>query len=449
MSDAIVTKKDDAVSIVGDDLANLLVDKSKADVLVVKADGTVEKGSITREPQLVGRNDGEGKQLKMADASIFNDCYDPNTGMFNQECIDQAVMGHMPAMRKAMSAMDPAKAPGVEGAPEVPANDVAGKWLSLVQMFSVTKKEPDGEHPASHYLAVGDSSKPSTWHLPVKDSAGKISPRHLGAAHAALTKGFRGRKYGGPGKGKALAKLRNLYKQAGMKWPDEASTKEKSAMETKGIPGAPVPGSPDMIDIFDDDALYPEVPSKEESVDPKDESGMGAPAGTVTEIKKAKPFAGKEDAAEEAAEKKAPKKMAEKALVMSAKSLIQEVVNLKSQGVYGDMALQAIQPHMNQFGEAIRRSLTYSDAGTSEMAAALAALTEQVAVLRAQLAGQAAPAAQVQRSAVPQSRAITFNPATMAAMQQQSQASGELGGLTVEKKPFSQISAMARKSVGL
>lgn len=458
MSDAIVTKKDDAVSIIGD-LAEGLVDKSKAEVLVVKGDGTVEKGTVTQEPELKGRNPGEGKQIAMADASLFNDCYDPNTGMFNQECIDQAVMGHQLGMRKAMAANNPVSSNrnGTAKDPEVPANDVPGKWLSLVKMFSTTKKEPDGEHPASHYLYVGDSSKPSTWHLPVKDKGGKISPRHLGAAHTALTKGFRGQKYGGPGKGKALAKLRNLYKQAGIKWPEDASTKEKSVMETKGkIQGAPVPGSPAMMDVLDgEDALYPEVPSKEDSVNPGHvaDTEMGEPAGTyedsITAMKAgAKPFAGKETAAEENAEKK-PKAKMEKALVLAAKSLIQEVTNLKEQGVYGDMALQSIQPHMNNFGEAIRRSLTYSG-GNSEMAAALAALTEQVAVLRAQLAtnGQVSTG-QVQRSGVPASRVITFNPATMSIMQQQSQASGELGGLTTDKRPFSQISSLARKSVGL
>lgn len=464
MTDAIVTKQDDAASIIGKDMAGLLVDKSKAEVLVIKSDGTVEKthmGGYTQEPQLRGRNDGEGKTLKLADASAFNDCYDPNTGMYNQECIDQAVMGHMPAMRRAMAAMNPATSgkadAGITGAAEVPSNDEAGKWLSLVQMFATTKKEPDGEHPASHYLYVGDSSKTSTWHLPVKDTSGKISPRHLGAAHAALGKGFRGQKYGGPGKGQALAKLRRLYHSAGMEWPEDSSNskKEKSLMETKGnIQGAPVPGSPDMMDVLDgEDALYPEVPSKEESVDPKDTSGMGAPAGTVTEIKRAKAFAGKETPAEEAAEKKNPKM--EKALVMSAKSLIQQVHTLKEQGVYGDMALQAIQPYMNQFGDAIRRSLTYQSGDNGEILAAMQALTQQVAVMRAQLEaagvtpGVGAAQASVQRSQVPASRAITFNPATMAVMQQQSQAAGELGGLTTDKKPFGQIAALARKSVGL
>lgn len=454
MSDAIVTKQDDAASIIGKDLADILVDKSQADTLVIKSDGEVERAdSVTREPQLVGRQAGEGKTLKLTDASIYQACYDPNTGLFNQECIDQAMMGHMPAMRKAMSSMWP-NDKGTES--DVPANDKSGKWLS---MFSVTKKEPDGEHPASHYLAVGDSSKPSTWHLPVKDSSGKISPRHLGAAHAALTKGFRGNKYGGPGKGKALAKLRGLYKQAGMKWPEDSDSNKEKAMATnvqKGIPTAPVPGSPDMIDIFDDDELYPEVPSKEESVTPTNPKGMKDPFGTVSnsvehEAKYGKEGSAKEEASESEAEAekegdKPRKSMKEKALVMSARSLINHVVTLKSQGVYGNDALAALQPYLNQFGEAIRRSVTYSDGGDASTAAAIAALTQEIATLKAQIASQNGNS-QVTRSNVPTPRSIQFNPGTATVMQQQ--AGGELGGLTTDKRPFSQIAAIARKSVGV
>lgn len=451
MSDAIVTKQDDAASIIGKDLAEILVDKSQVEsVLTVKSDGSIEeKGSVTREPELVGRNGGEGKTLKLTDASIYQACYDPNTGLFNQECIDQAMMGHMPAMRKAMSEMWP-NGKGDEA--DVPANDKAGKWLAL---FSTTKKEPDGEHPASHYLAVGDSSKPSTWHLPVKDSSGKISPRHLGAAHAALTKGFRGNKYGGPGKGKALAKLQSLYHSAGMKWPEDSDSKKEKAMATnvqKGIPTAPVPGSPQMIDIFDDDELYPEVPSKEESVTPTNPKGMKEPFGTVSNSVEHEAKYGKEGSAEEeASEGKAEAKregdkpkMKEKALVLAARSLINQVVTLKSQGVYGNDALAALQPHMNQFGEAIKRSVTYSS-GDESTAAAIAALTQEIATLKAQIAANGANP-QVTRSTVPQPRSIQFNPGTQTVMQQQ--AAGELGGLTTDKRPFSQISAIARRSVG-
>ena len=156
-----------------------------------------------------------------------------------------------------------------------------------------------------------------------------------------------------------------------------------------------------------------------------------------------------ETAAEED-EEKGKKPMKEKALVLSARSLINQVVTLKSQGVYGDMALQALQPYFNSFGEAVKRSVTYGGDTSDVQAAvqaAMAPLMQEIATLKAQLSGQSA--ANVTRSGVPGSRAITpsvqFNPGTMTTMQQQ--AGGQLGGLTVEKKPFSQIAAIARKSV--
>jgi hypothetical protein len=73
-----------------------------------------------------------------------------------------------------------------------------------------TKAEPDGSHPASHYLYVPDPNKPSTWKIRVK------------AAHAALTVGYRGNKAQMPAseKKKCLAKLRALYKSAGLEWPE-------------------------------------------------------------------------------------------------------------------------------------------------------------------------------------------------------------------------------------
>lgn len=100
---------------------------------------------------------------------------------------------------------------------------------SEVAEKAVTKAEGDCSHPASHYLVVEDSSKPTTWHLRVKDCSGKVDTRLLGAAHAALTKGYRGNKYAGPNKAKALAKLRSLYKSHGLDWPEEG--KDKSMVE--------------------------------------------------------------------------------------------------------------------------------------------------------------------------------------------------------------------------
>jgi len=105
-------------------------------------------------------------------------------------------------------------------------------WFYDEESKAVMKKERDGEHPSSHYLVVEDSEKTTTWHLRVKDKNGKIDTRLLGAAHAALTVGYRGNKYEGPDKDKAISKLRELYKQAGLEWPEEKDKKKTfSAMK--------------------------------------------------------------------------------------------------------------------------------------------------------------------------------------------------------------------------
>lgn len=193
MDNGIITKKDDAKSIIGD-LADELEEKSQVDdVLVIKADGTTS--------------------MPKPDEDKYDSCYDPNTDSYDQECMDNLLMGNSVDMRKQMTAVK---------------SDVAEK--------AVTKAEGDCSHPSSHYLVVEDSSKPTTWHLRVKDCSGKVDTRLLGAAHAALTKGFRGNKYEGPSKSKALAKLRSLYKSHGIDWPEGGESKSmvEESMELGG-----------------------------------------------------------------------------------------------------------------------------------------------------------------------------------------------------------------------
>lgn len=84
---------------------------------------------------------------------------------------------------------------------------------------TVTKSEEDGNHPASHYLVVEDPEHPSTWHLRVRDVNGKLDHRLMGAAHAALTVGYRGNKYEGTHKREAMSKLRRLYEEEGIPFP--------------------------------------------------------------------------------------------------------------------------------------------------------------------------------------------------------------------------------------
>lgn len=86
----IITKKDDAASIIGDDLAKELEAKSLAeDVLVVKADGTDQPID-------------DGMQ-NVPQPTPFASCYDPNTDSFSQDCIDASMRGFMAAIRNEMN----------------------------------------------------------------------------------------------------------------------------------------------------------------------------------------------------------------------------------------------------------------------------------------------------------------------------------------------------------
>ena len=63
---------------------------------------------------------------------------------------------------------------------------------------------------------------PDGKHLPVTGEDGKPDHHLMGAAWAALHGGYRGNKYEGPDKEKAIAALRALYKSEGMELPGEA-----------------------------------------------------------------------------------------------------------------------------------------------------------------------------------------------------------------------------------
>jgi len=88
------------------------------------------------------------------------------------------------------------------------------------EMEEVTKTIDGKARPASDFLVVEDSEKPSTWHLPVKVN-GEVDRRLMGAAWAALHDGYRGNKYEGPDKATAISKLKALYKSEDMETPAE------------------------------------------------------------------------------------------------------------------------------------------------------------------------------------------------------------------------------------
>lgn len=87
-----------------------------------------------------------------------------------------------------------------------------------------TMKTEGGErYPASAYLITEKPDVVGTWHLRYRDAEGKVDPRLLGACHAALLSpgGYRGNRYAGPDKQKAISRLKALYKQAGLDWPED------------------------------------------------------------------------------------------------------------------------------------------------------------------------------------------------------------------------------------
>lgn len=86
-------------------------------------------------------------------------------------------------------------------------------------LLSEATKTVNGRvHDLSDFLVVADKEKVTTWHLPVKVK-GKPDHRLMGAAWAALHKGYRGQTYAGPQKQQAISKLKALYKSEGMEVP--------------------------------------------------------------------------------------------------------------------------------------------------------------------------------------------------------------------------------------
>ena len=104
---------------------------------------------------------------------------------------------------------------------------VAGEkgWTKKAKEMAETEtmKTVNGEKfPASDFLVVEDAKKPSTWHLQVKRH-GKPDHGLMGGAWGALHKGHRGKKYEGPQKEQAIAKLKALYKSEEMALPSESA----------------------------------------------------------------------------------------------------------------------------------------------------------------------------------------------------------------------------------
>jgi hypothetical protein len=91
------------------------------------------------------------------------------------------------------------------------------KILKKAARWDITLAEFADDSQGGHLVTDKDGKK----HLPTT-KAGKPDHGLMGAAHAALHGGFRGNKYEGPDKGKAIDKLKALYKSEDMDWPGES-----------------------------------------------------------------------------------------------------------------------------------------------------------------------------------------------------------------------------------
>lgn len=132
---------------------------------------------------------------------------------------------------------------------------------------AVTKSEADGDHPASHYLVVENSQKPSTWHLRVRGMDGQPDHRLMGAAWAALHGGYRGNTYEGPGKQEALSKLTALYKREGLDTPGSKELDDKAGRRIKKTWKEKLQGVVETLKEMMTWADYTESPDEEQEED--------------------------------------------------------------------------------------------------------------------------------------------------------------------------------------
>lgn len=187
------TRKEDAESIVGAELADMLEDENsvvgKSDAIIIRAD----------EDEVVDdtAND-EG-------ASEVTAAVDETTNQ-EQEAIEETTE-------------------------EVILEDGQTAVIEDSVIRAVTKTEGGCAHPPSHYLVAEDSQHPTTWHMLVKNCSGSYDRGHASAAYAALTSNHRGHAYAGPNKSGALSKLHSIYNSQGWQWPSENKAELRSVIE--------------------------------------------------------------------------------------------------------------------------------------------------------------------------------------------------------------------------
>jgi len=206
---AIKTRKEDAASIVGEDLAEELEELSKGDVnksLVVKAE-VEEKAQYDDHDTGIECEEGD------------KECVEKQEEAKAEEITGKSAVEDVLPEDNADTLLGDTNA-ALDDDDNVGLDTGDALAIDTSEVYEAKMKIVDGKpRPAGDFLVVEDPDKPSTWHLPVRVN-GKLSRRLMGAAKAALTdpQGFRGNKYSGPKKAEAVRKLKKLYEQEGMEW---------------------------------------------------------------------------------------------------------------------------------------------------------------------------------------------------------------------------------------
>jgi len=277
MAEEILTRKDDATSIVGEELADEVIKENsgqivgKSETLVIKSDEEVsenpevsanaeiaEKTEITPEEIIDATEDDELDQLMEADVEKSdvipvaivapipeNEVYEPPLPYGGATSLKQVLdlqdakhsfwdiddLWYMTQnIKENIMASDEItdKGKAINSLLDEFKKEIKTKSGILIE-DAKTKTVGGKSRPASDFLVVEDANKPSTWHLPVKVN-GKPNHNLMRSARAALTSNFRGHSYAGPKKGSALAKLKRLYASEKMKWESETIMEEGDDM---------------------------------------------------------------------------------------------------------------------------------------------------------------------------------------------------------------------------
>lgn len=335
---AILTKKEDAASIVGEEALAELDLEAKSQV-------------AEEEPIIVIKSDGDMIEHVRSVMNGFYDAFSEPPEPVNPSPYVHSVMkDHVIAsvdgkMYKIGYEMDGEMKPKFAK---------KGDWQEMKMGFmpvnksetdaiiwmAATKSEGDCNHPSSHYLVVEDSEKPTTWHLRYRGCDGKVDTRLLGAAKAALTVGYRGNKYEGPSKSAALAKLKKLYKSAGLEW---------------------------KADLTEDEMPVDDV------IEPVEETPVSAPVETP------------------ASTETAPEPVKEASAVDKAIAILRSKIDeVRAAGAVGESALTQLQPVFNELGAVVKQEFTPKlDPATANIAEIVrSVVAEQMAQIVAPLQAQ-------------------------------------------------------------